>query len=106
MSDTINVKRGLTTRITEALGTDAGAPVDLTDKIITMRLVTETATVTLSEGSGIGFVAEASGQWYWDVTPANLTTLGDPEKFDAYLTMQNADNSLFADDSFTVNVTW
>lgn len=96
MSGTAVYKRSHTTRMmvtaTEEVGGVSG-PMDLTSRSIEVKLVVGEAIVTLSIGSGVTLGGSA-GVFYYDVTPANLSTLGEPEQVSSTINIWNADNTL------------
>ncbi|MGL4490504.1 MAG: hypothetical protein ACRCU5_13790 [Rhizobiaceae bacterium] len=107
MSDTesITIIRGHITRFHESVALN-NAPASLVGKEVRMTLQNSQQLVQLVELTGIGFTNEAGGTWWWEVTPGNLTSLGDPDQINCYLTIFNSDNSIFMRDALTANVSY
>jgi hypothetical protein len=92
MAGTIVYKKGHTTRI-PGVAYVAGAPLDLAAIDVQVRLSANDVNVDLTEGAGVT-VAGATGAFSYDVSAANLTTLGNPDTVTTVLNFWNADNTL------------
>jgi hypothetical protein len=100
---TLTVKKDHTRRFLETAALEGG-PANLTGKELRMVLVAGAAVVTLTVGSGMGITSATAGTYWWEVTVANLSALANPSQIIAYLTIYNADNSVFMEDQVTLNV--
>lgn len=106
-AETILIKKSHTTRLLETLFDErTSLPVNLTGKELRLVLVAGATSIVLNTTAGMGFTNALNGSYWWEVTPTNLTTLGEPETLDAFLTIFNTDNSILAEDAISVNVTW
>ena len=89
-------KRGETTRINAQSLID-GLPLNLTGRTLKIKLAPDeqsTNVITLTVGSGAGVADAAAGRFWWEVTPANLTTLGNTDNVWTVTNLFNADNTL------------
>lgn len=102
----IELIRLKTTRVHEKLFDPDAVPHPLTGKQVFLRIVSGNIVVDLSEGAGVGFTNEALGQYWWEVSAAQHTTLGNPNNVSVYLTVMNADNSVDVHDIMDVNYSW
>lgn len=103
MTATTAYKRDHTTRI-PALATTAAGPLLLATRDIDVKLENGDNLVTLELGGQVGLYA-ADGQFWFEVTPADLVTLGDPDQVLTTINIWNADNTLAMTGSGVVNVT-
>lgn len=82
-------------------------PQDLSNLRIEVVLEKAAASVQLTEGAGVVITNAALGKFAFDVTAANLVTLGDPaagQTVNVFVSLYNADNSLFGEQGFTMTV--
>lgn len=89
-------KRDRTTRLLGQALVD-GVPLNLASRTLEVRLaVSDTATTALTLGTGAGAAVTdaALGRFWWEVSPANLTALGDINNVWTVINVYNADNSL------------
>jgi len=93
MSGTVVYKKNHPVTRINATAMLNNAPLPLALKTIEAKLVAGENLVELSLGSGIGLLA-GDGQFWHEVTAANLATLGDPPQVMLTLNIWNADNSL------------
>ena len=87
--------------------TGIAVPQDLTSLRIEAVLQKDAAVVRLTESAGIVVTNAALGKFAYDVSAANLVTLGSPaagETINVFITLFNADNSLFGEKGHTVTV--
>ena len=92
MSGTVVYKKNHTTRI-NATAILNDAPLPLAGKTIEAKLAASDNLLELSLGVGIGLGAGV-GQFWHQVTAANLASLGDPDQVTLTINIWNADNSL------------
>jgi hypothetical protein len=89
-------KKGRTTRINAQALVD-GLPLNLASRIIEVKLAEDeqsSTVLTLTAGAGAGVANAVEGRFWWEVSQANLTTLGDPGNVWTVLNWYNADNTL------------
>lgn len=99
-------KKGRTTRL-KCRVTVNGLALDLTGRTIEIKLAEsdDAATVvSLTTGSGVTILDALDGSLAWDVTSANLTTLGTPDNVLTVINVYNADNTLEAEGSGMIEV--
>lgn len=90
------LKIGETTRTSGRAETALG-PVDLTGKNLKVKLKAGSNIITLATGSGAGLQTQSGatlGKYWFDVTPANLTSLGDPAQVNVTINIFNPDSTL------------
>lgn len=106
MSGTAVYKKAHTTRM-KALATEVIAgisgPMDLTSRSIEVKLVNGNAVITLALGSGVQ-LGVATGEFSYDVTAANLTSLNNPTQITTTINIWNADNTLASTGTGVINV--
>jgi hypothetical protein len=83
-----------------------GQPANCTGKTILIILESADVIETLTVGSGIVWTNQAAGAYTWTVTPAHIAALGNPATINTFLTVYNADDSVFVEDNMTLNVTY
>lgn len=93
MSGTVVYKKNHPVTRINATAMLNNAPLPLALKTIEAKLENGDNLVELSIGSGIGLLA-GDGQFWHEVTAANLTALGNPAQVTLTLNIWNADNSL------------
>ena len=89
-------KRGRTTRLTAQALID-GLPMSLAGKTLEVKLAPDeqsTNIITLTVSAGAGVADAAQGRFWWEVTAANLTTLGNGDNLWTVINWFNADNTL------------
>lgn len=89
-------KKGETTRI-RARFEVGGVPADFTGKTLKVKADDGTATGLLLTSAFETQSGATLGYFYFDCTPANLTTLGNPAQVTVTATAWNADNTIFMD---------
>lgn len=86
-------KFGRTTRLTLQARDDAGAPINLTDRTLEVKLAPgELSTNVVTATSGV--LSATAGTLFWEVTQANLTTLGNVNNVWTVVNIYNGDNTL------------
>jgi len=93
---TITYKKFETTRITAQLAL-AGVPVDLTNKVVKVKLALSDqgeTVVTLTDGAGVGVSSGSGGQFFWEVSAANIAALGNPTTIWTVINIFNNNNTL------------
>jgi hypothetical protein len=103
MTATVAYKRDHTTRVPALATTDDG-PLLLALLDIDVKLENGDNLVTLELGGQVGLYA-GDGQFWFEVTPADLVALGDPAQVLTTINIWNADNTLAMTGSGMVNVT-
>lgn len=99
-------KKGRTTRL-KAKATADGLPLSLTGRDIEVKLALDddaATVVTLSIGSGVTILNAGNGEFAWDVSAANLATLGNPDNVFTVVNIWNADNTLAMEKSDVIEV--
>lgn len=90
------LKIGETTRTSGRAETSAGL-INLTGKTLKVKIKAGDNLLSLATGAGAGLqpqVGDTLGKYWFDVTPANLATLGDPAQVNVTINIFNADNTL------------
>lgn len=99
-TQTAIVKKGETTRLLGQVF-ENDMPMDLTGLTLTVKLATPDKATFLTATSGTG---PALNDYYFDVTAANLATLGNPSQVYFDVTLKNASNVIFASGANMLNV--
>jgi hypothetical protein len=100
------LKIGETTRTAGRAETSAGR-VDLTGKTLKVKIKAGNNLLILTSGAGAGLspqLGDTLGKYWFDVTPANLTALGEPVQVSVTLNIFNADNTLLTWGSAVMDV--
>jgi hypothetical protein len=104
MTATLVYKRDHTRRIYAAASNDAGV-INISGCTIEVKLIAGATLVTLSLGSGVA-LSGATGTFSYDVTAANLVTLGSPDQVTTIINIWNADNTLLMSRTGVMAVTY